>query len=398
MFKLDNRTARRVLLHLQGLTEPPSRKLDSDQLYDLILRMGLVQVDSIRWVERAQHMILFSRSQHYRPDDLKHLVEDRQLLFENYTHDASVIPAAFFRYWRHRFARDRNKLRDSMVRWQGDGFVTHCRSLSRRIRRDGSLRSRDLEKSKSNGKKEMWQWHDGKAALEFMWRTGKLGIAARDGFQKVYDLTERVIGAEDYEAKCTRPEFIDWACRSAIARLGFGTPAEIAGFWNHVSIPEVNRWLKQQDETVVQCLSIENADGSLTENLLARPDIEEVAENVTNPPPRIRVLSPFDPVIRNRVRLESLFDFHYRIEIYVPAAKRKYGYYVFPLLEGDKLIGRIDMKADRKQDALVIKQVWLEDDVEMTASRKKRLDQELLRVANFAGVGEVTYDHPKAPR
>ncbi len=391
MLTITNQSARRAILHLQGLSQPPNQKLTSDQLYDLICQLGLVQVDSIRWVERAQHMILFSRSQHYRPDDLRHLIEERQLLFENYTHDASVIPSEYFRFWRHRFARDKDLLRERLIRWQGDGFVKHCDSLHRKIRRAGAVRSRDLKRTSEKDTTEMWQWHDGKAALEFLWRTGKLGIASRDGFQKVYNLTERVIPPEEYAERCSRTEFVDWSCREALQRLGFATPAEIAEYWKHVSIAEVNRWLDRQNDRTITRLAIDHPDGSRSEGLYARADIESVVAEAPKPPSRVRVLSPFDPVIRNRDRLERLFDFQYRIEIYVPEAKRKYGYYVFPLLEGDKLIGRIDFRADRTARVLEIKRLWMEDGVALTPARKKRLDQELARVAKLAEVDQVRW-------
>ena len=391
MLTITNQSARRVILHLQGLSQSPSQRLTADQLYELICQLGLVQVDSIRWVERAQHMILFSRSQHYRPADLRHLIEERQLLFENYTHDASVIPSKYFRFWRHRFARDKDRLRQRLIRWQGDGFVKHCDSLHRKIRQTGAVRSRDLKRASTKQPTEMWQWHDGKAALEFLWRTGKLGIASRDGFQKVYNLAERVIPPEEYDERCSRSEFMDWSCREAIRRLGFATPAEIAEFWKHLSIAEVNRWLDRQDDRTITKLAIDHADGSRSEGLYARADIESVVAEAPKPPNRIRVLSPFDPVIRNRDRLERLFGFQYRIEIYVPEAKRKYGYYVFPLLERDKLIGRIDMRADRTANALEIKRLWMEDGVTLTPARKKRLDQELARIAKLADVEQIRW-------
>ena len=105
----------------------------------------------------------------------------------------------------------------------------------------------------------------------------------------------------------------------------------------------------------------------------------------------MRVLSPFDPVIRNRDRLERLFEFRYRIEIYVPEAKRKYGYYVFPLLEGDRLIGRIDMRADRTAATLEVKRLWMEEGVALTPARRKRIEQELARVAKLAEVDRVRW-------
>ena len=378
-------------MDLQGLARPPNENLDSAQLYELICEMGLVQVDSIRWVERAQHMILFSRSQHYRPDHLRALVEDHRLLFETYTHDASVIPSAYFRFWRHRFARDKNKLRERLIRWQGNGFLQHCESLRRRIRKVGPVRSRDLKRDGVKDTSEMWQWHDGKAALEFLWRTGRLGIAKRDGFQKVYDLVDRVIPTEDFTSRCSRPEFVEWSCRTAIDRLGFATPAEIADFWKHVSIAEVKAWLLRQNKDSIRNVAVEGADGIVKNGFHARADIESLVADAPSPPRRVRILSPFDPVIRNRERLERLFNFRYRIEIYVPPTKREYGYYVFPLLEGSDLIGRIDMRIDREASVLEVRRLWMENNFKLGPARKSRIDQELSRVAKFAGAGHVTW-------
>ena len=391
MLTIPNPSARRVLLQLQGLSQSPADQLRKDDLFDLICQLGLVQVDSIRCVERAHHMILFSRNQNYRPNLLRELAEDDRLLFENYTHDASFIPAKYFRYWRHRFARDRNRLRESMIRWQGDGFVPHCARLQRMIRRRGAVRSRDLKHTSGKNTDEMWQWHDGKAALEYLWRTGKLGIASRDGFQKVYDLIERVIGPEDLANRCSRAEFIDWSCRSALKRLGIASTAQLADFWKHVSIAEVKRWLSRQKGSVVQPVLVVRDDGTMSDTLYARADMEALMEQAPKPPTRVRALSPFDPLIRNRDRLSRLFGFDYRIEIYVPEAKRKYGYYVFPLLEGDKFIGRIDMRADRDAGALEVKKLWMETRFELTPARRKRLDGELARVAKFADLKNVNW-------
>ncbi|WP_037413376.1 crosslink repair DNA glycosylase YcaQ family protein, partial [Sinorhizobium sp. CCBAU 05631] len=111
--------------------------------------------------------------------------------------------------------------------------------------------------------------------------------------------------------------------------------------------------------------------------------------DVPDPPARIRVLSPFDPLLRDRNRTERLFGFFYRIEVFVPEAKREYGYYVFPLLEGDRLIGRIDMKADRKRGSLDVKRLWLEQGVKPASGRIDKLMAELDRIARFTGVAEV---------
>lgn len=388
MLEIDTTTARRTILHLQGLSTQPNRRFLGDQLYTLIEQLGFVQIDTIQWVERAHHMILFARNQTYRPKDLAPLIENEQRLFENWTHDASFIPSCFYPYWRHKFQRDEKVLSQKFANWQGAGFHDHLSNLLNRIRDNGVLMSRDLERPVK--KRDMWEWHDGKAALEFLWRTGMISIRARKNFQKVYDLSERCLPESFYKQTVKEDEFIDWACRSALDRLGFGTPADIARFWDLLTIAEVKMWLENREGDVKPVI-VSGADKS-TKTLFARADIEEVIETTPKMPARIRVLSPFDPVIRDRKRLQWLWNFDYRIEIYVPEVKRIWGYYVFPLLENDKIIGRIDMKADRKADTLHVRKLWLEKGVKLSKGRIERLKSELTRQARFAGVSSIKWD------
>jgi uncharacterized protein YcaQ len=133
------------------------------------------------------------------------------------------------------------------------------------------------------------------------------------------------------------------------------------------------------------------ADGSRPRASFAFAGFPDTLRTIQDPPARIRVLSPFDPLLRNRDRAERLFNFFYRIEVFVPEPKRQYGYYVFPLLEGDRMVGRIDMKADRKAGSLDIRRLWLEPGVRASAGRLERLEAELLRLARFAGVDRLTY-------
>ena len=193
-------------------------------------RLGFVQVDSVNVLERAHHHILFSRSQTYRRRDLQALIEKDGALFENWTHDASIIPSEFFPYWRHRFAREKTRLRR---RWKDhfgtEGFDGDIARVLDHVAENGPTMARDFEGDKpSTG---WWDWHPSKAALEYLWRTGELAIARRDGFQKVYDLTERVIPACYRAREVDHDAFVDWACCEALRRLGFATRGEIARFW-----------------------------------------------------------------------------------------------------------------------------------------------------------------------
>ena len=395
MIHLSNKTARHVVLNLQGLARAPHIAFERNGLAALIHQLGFVQMDSIPWVERAHHMILFARNQTYRTKHLADIHEKERGLFENWTHDASLIPCEFWPYWKHKFRRDEPRLKQKFIKWQGSGFIDRVDALRERIDQNGLLRSRDLEKPKGQ-KLEMWQWHDGKAALEYMWRTGQLAIAKREGFQKVYDLCERAIHEEHFERTVSHEEFIDWACRSALDRLGFGTPRDIAKYWDLLSIDEVKAWLDERAAQETKRIIVKCCDGSQPKEFFARPDIERIIAGLEKLPDRIRMLSPFDPVIRDRKRLKWLFGFDYTIEIYVPPEKRKYGYYIFPLLERDKLIGRVDAQTKRKEDTLSVTKLWLEPRVKWSNARDKKFRAELNRQSRLCGVKSVDWDSARA--
>jgi uncharacterized protein len=382
--------ARRLALALQGLADPPRRKLTADGLLALIERIGFVQVDSVNAVARAHHMILFARNQTYRPALLQRLLEREARLFENWTHDAAIIPTRFYPYWQVRFERDRARLAKRYRRWfaehHDDGRIE---AMLDHIRQNGAVMARDFS-DRERPRGGFWDWHPDKVALEFLWRTGELTIARRQGFQKVYDLVERVIPAEARGGLPSHEAFVDWACRSALERLGFGTPAQIAGFWDLVSLAEARLWCAANAEQATPAV-LEPADGSPPRPVFARGDIEALLEALPESPARVRVLSPFDPLLRDRKRLLALFNFDYRIEIFVPASRRRYGYYVFPLLEGDRLIGRIDMKGNAAQRLLEVSGLWLEPGRRLGRGRRERLDAELDRVRRFIGADAVRY-------
>jgi len=286
---LSNKQARQLVLHLQGLTGKPHIKQTPDALYDLIVQLGFVQVDSIQWMERAHHMTLFARNQTYRPSHLKKLIEKDRKLFEHWTHDASIVPCCFYPYWRHRMVRKEASLRQQFIKWQGSGFLDHCDRLMETIENSGPIRSRDLERPKSDGPNEMWQWHDGKAALEYLWVSGKLAIKARQGFQKVYDLCHLAVPEDHFNTEVCEVEFIDWACRSAIQRLGFGSATDIARYWNHLSIEEVKNWLAGPGANKVCCVRVQTKDGTADRRVYGRIDIEDLIGIEHDMPTRLKI-------------------------------------------------------------------------------------------------------------
>lgn len=385
---LSNSDARRIFLAKQGLSRPRGA-LTKAGLLELIREIGFVQVDSIATVERAHHHILFARNPTYKREHLAALLEKDGELFEHWTHDAAIIPSTYFVYWKHRFARSRVRLVERWRSWHENGFESYVDHVLERVTREGRLMARDFEAEK-RPPGGWWNWHPEKTALEYHWRTGNFAIAAREGFQKVYDLAERVIPPRHFHGEVSEAHFVDWACTSALERLGFATHGEIAAFWDLVSPEEAKVWVETNRDRL-EPVTLTLADGSKPRASHALAGSAAMFDALPPAPAQLRVLSPFDPLLRDRNRAERLFGFNYRIEVFVPAEKRVWGYYVFPILEGDRLIGRIDMKADRKSGTLDVRRLWLEKGVRASKGRLAALDAELARIARFAGVERVVH-------
>ena len=391
--RLENAAARRLFMDRHALLEQPRGGAQGADLLQLISRLGFVQLDSINTVARAHDVILYARRSSYRPKHLTDLYHGGGALFEHWTHDAAMIPLAFYPQWHLRFLRDEELLRKRWRNWRRDGFEQQFDTVLRHIRDHGPVSSSDLGKGEKKSSGGWWDWHPSKTALEYLWRTGALTVVGRTGFQKRYDLTERVIDAgllapaDPVEVALT----VDWLCNAALDRLGFATSGELAAFWDTASAAEARDWCQAaKARGEIQEIEVEAADGSLRKSF-ARPGILDQAAELGPAPGRMRLLSPFDPMLRDRKRAERLFGFHYRIEVFTPAPKRIYGYYVFPLLEGTRLVGRVDIKADRTADCLRVTALWPERGVKFSPARIKRFESELERVARFSGVARVEF-------
>jgi hypothetical protein len=383
---LTNAAARAHFLARQGLAASPFGRLNGDELVALIRGLGFVQVDSVLTVERAHHMILHARRFAYRPPMLKRLLERERSLFEHWTHDAAVLPCAFLPAWRERFRIESARLAARWKDWHGEGWLAEADRVLEAVIRQGPTLARTLSPGRSGRSEGWWDWHPGKTALEYLWRRGDLAITRRDGFQKVYDHAPRVLPpgrAMDHD------EWVAWSCDQALDRLGFATGGEIAAFWGLVTPAEVAAWSAEAlSRGAIERLTVEGADGR-RRVALARTGFAEA--DVPSLPRLTRILSPFDPALRDRNRCEFLFGFNYRIEIFTPAAKRRYGYYVFPVLEGDRLTGRIDAAADSAGGALDVRAWWPEAGVRPTGPRRRALEAALGRTAALAGLAGLRF-------
>ncbi len=382
---IPNRTARQLWLERQGIAGAPTGALDKDGLIEIIKDLGFVQLDTIRVIARAHDHILWSRNQNYREHMLDDLVKERAA-FEHFTHDASILPMEYYPFWNRQFGRMRAQIEKRQWR---DYMPTkkECDQILKRIADEGSLSTKAFESKKGTNRKEGWARPPHKFALDYYWYIGVLATCHRRNFVKHYNLTENVIPARYRKKTHSDEKQIDWLCSNALSRLGFGSEGDIQRFWDATHLNEVKSWV-EKNRKALTVVSVQGADGGRYD-ALAPADIEDRLSILKAPTSRLRILNPFDPVIRDRARLQRLFGFDYRIEIFVPAAKRRFGYYVYPILEGDRFVGRIEARADRKVGAITVEHIWWEPGVTETAGRRKKLKSELERLGRFIGARTI---------
>jgi len=382
MLRLNNLQARGLWLATTGLGATPAGPLD---VMELIRALGFLQIDTVRNVTRAHHHILWSRNQNYREKMLWPLLGEQRDLFEHFTHDASLIPMEFFPMWQIQFSRMGETVKDKwykMARAEEEMSAVH-----KRITAEGALSTHAFD-TKAVGKRQMWAKPPHKKALDRMWYAGELATAYRKNFIKYYDLAERVFPQELHNKSHSEKTQINWLCKQALDRLGFATIAEIKRFWDVASTQEAKNWVQNLGE-VVQ-IEVEGADKSLMQ-VYAPVDIEQHLATLATPSSRLRIINPFDPAIRDRKRLQRLFGFEYRNEMFVPKDKRKWGYYVYPLLEGNRFVGRIEIKAERGKGQMYIKGFWPEPGIKWTDKRHAKLQAELDRLAKFVAIDAIEW-------
>ncbi len=392
---LSARDARLLLMHAQGLLDDPCRRAGPKAVSELIDRLGFVQLDSINVVDRAHHLTLGARLHDYRPHHLKSLLERRRTLFEHWTHDASAIPTRFYPHWKPRFRgfHESPRYRRWLVSRIGPEPDVLIRQVKRRLRREGPLMSRDFEPPAGTPRESWWGWTPHKAALECLWHTGVATIAGRENFHKIYDLTERV-HPELVRARTPGPkQQLEWACSTALERLGVANETEIASFWDSVKSTEVRRWCKDAARRGrIAPVLVEDADGAEARSAWAVADWEKRLARAPSPPDALRVLGPFDPVVRDRRRLARRFGFDFVFEAFVPQKKRVWGYYVLPLLAGDRFVGRLDPKLHREDERLEVRSLHWEPGQRDGPALRSRLEDALSVVA--ARVGAHSIDLP----
>ncbi|MEM7597946.1 MAG: crosslink repair DNA glycosylase YcaQ family protein [Pseudomonadota bacterium] len=369
------------------MSQTPVGKLD---VMGMIRALGFVQIDTIRNVTRAHHHILWSRNQNYREKLLWPRLKGRDL-FEHFTHDASLIPMEVLPYWQRQF--DRLGQKAAASDWFQSGLgQAEIAGIRRRIEKEGALSTHAFDTKAES--REMWARPPHKKALDQMWYAGDLATCHRKNFVKFYDLGERVFPSQLRHAPGHGPgdeEARDWLCDRALEFISVGTCGEVQRFWEAMSAAEAKTWAQRRAPVMVE---VEGADRQWRQ-AYAVPDIEERLKRAPEPSTRLRLLNPFDPAIRDRARLERLFGFDYRNEMFVPREKRLWGYYVYPLLEGHRFVGRCEVKADRGAGWLRVTGFWPERGVKWTPARMDKFEAELARFARLAGIKDVGWSIPR---
>ena len=381
--------ARRVALAAQGLGGPRSggtRRALAAQ----IARMGVLQIDSVNVFARSHYLPGYSRIGAYDPAALDGLVMRRRrpAYVEYLAHEAAFMPLDDWPLWGFR----RHAFTERLTRPGAWAAEPHNADVIARVRAEladrGALKPSQIESVVRQARGgPWWDWDHVKNALEHLWRTGEVAIAGRDGFERVYALAEHVIPAELRDDR-PRDDAIRELVRRAAKAYGVATLADLNDYYRFRDQKAVRRAIDDL-EAVGEVAPVEvegwttGAGRSIPAWLHRDARVPRAIEQTT-------LLTPFDPIVWFRDRAERLFDFHYRIEIYVPGPKRQYGYYSLPLLVDERIAGRLDLKADRARSTLRVQSAWWEKGV---AADPDRVAAELRRAAAWQGLGHVTVSH-----
>src|SRR5215213_4992202 len=372
-----------MLLAAQDLGSPPRRPATRDDVLDTIRRIGVLQIDSISVVARSPYLVLWSRIGAYDPVWLDELLAEGEL-FEYWSHAACFIPIDDYGLYRRLMLGKTDKTRAWME--------AHPDALERvmgRIRQDGPVRSAEFARTdgKAGG---WWEWKPEKRALEHLFAAGELMISRRENFHRVYDLRERVLAnaLPDWEDALAPNE---QEVRRALALKAVRALGVAVARW----VPDYFRMPKKDVAGLLEELADEGLllrAGIEDEQAYVHPDNARVAEKILSGGAQSSVttlLSPFDPVVWGRVGALELFGFDYKIEVYTPAARRRYGYYSLPILHNGALVGRLDAKAHRKENFFEVKAIHLEPDTPVNDDLVSGLADALRDCAGWHGTPEV---------
>lgn len=378
--KISLAQARRIALAAQGFSDPrPSGPINRRHLNRLLGRIGLLQIDSVSAVVRAHYMPMFSRLGPYPMQLLDDATGPRKrLVFEYWAHEASFLPLELWplMQWRMARARENSEIYNGLARWASDK-KSFIEEIFEEVKARGPIAASDIEGHKGSG--GWWGWSDAKAAFEWLFWAGRITAHSRRSFERLYDLPERALPKSVIEAPV--PETAEAhreLLRISARALGVGTAQCLRDYFRLSPSDIAGRIEELVEEGELLPVKIENwhRPGFLWKGARKPRKVETQA-----------LLAPFDPLVFERTRTEKLFDFHYRIEIYTPAEKRRFGYYVLPFLLNEAIVARVDLRADRPKGILRVLAAYAEPDA--PSETAEALLNELQAMQNWLGLEEI---------
>lgn len=383
--QLSLSAARNLHLAAQGLLKKPRRRAQPTDILSTVQRMSLLQIDTINIVARSPYLVLFSRLGHYQPQWLDNALSQGELM-EYWAHEACFLPRSDFALVRHRMLSPDKMGWKYRQAWMNE-HAAEIERLIAHIQENGPVRSADFEHPRK-GASGWWEWKPHKRHLEGLFTAGKVMVVERRNFQRVYDLTHRVMPHWDDQRDLLTQEAAEALMLENSARsLGIFRPQWLADYYRlrqPVLAPVLEKWQREQ---IVTPVYVETLGEMWLHNALL-PLLSQAEEGRLQAT-HSAVLSPFDPVVWDRKRAEQLFNFSYRLECYTPASKRQYGYFVLPLLHKGQLVGRMDAKMHRKTGVLEIIALYLEEGVKVTATLDKGLTAAITDFAAWQGARQV---------
>lgn len=383
--QLTLRAARHLHLAAQGLLHRPRRKPKAADILPTIQRMSLLQIDTINVVARSPYLVLFSRLGAYPPSWLDDALSRGELM-EYWAHEACFLPRSDFPLVRHRMLAPHKMGWKYHQGWM-DEYAEDIAALKAHIAEKGPVRSADFSHPRK-GESGWWEWKPHKRHLEGLFTAGEVMVVARRNFQRVYDLTERVMPHwDDKTDALTQAQAEHVMLENSARSLGIFRPQWLADYYR-LRQPDLaalmSRW---QEAGMVLAVNVESL-GEMWVHASLSPQLNLALAGKLKAT-HSAVLSPFDPVVWDRKRAEQLFDFTYRLECYTPAPKRQYGYFVLPLLHRGEIVGRMDSKMHRRDGVLEIFSLYLEDGVRITQHLESGLIQAINDFARWQGANRI---------
>lgn len=403
--KITKEEARRFILHCQLLDNLTSFSKRKQGAYEVVNRLGYLQIDTIRVVERSHHLVLRSRLKDYKPAYLWELLGQNKKIFEAWAHVASVVPMSDYRYYRETMLQFPTATSSWAKRWAAKNKKTIA-DVYNSIKERGPLSSADFKAPKKR-KSGWWDWKPAKIALEYLWQNGKIMVASRKNFNKFYDLTERVLPQNIDTSQPSSVERKTFFVKRALSAMGIATLNQMGQYFIFtpycLNIPGLRgkageKFMEQLlKQGILENISLEGLKDRFYILSQDVPLFKKIIKNVL-PDNKVYLLSPFDNMLFDRKRTQQFFDFDFRLEAYVPLAKRQYGYFCMPILWQDRLIGRFDPKADSKKKVLFINALHIEQEGPDLDKAFPFLAKELSEFAQFNGCDyiEIKKCQPRA--